>query len=61
MLSPASAYASGFANDHHIALALDYFALLANGLDRRSDFHFNLPPRWLAVSAFGAPCNTAAL
>ena len=28
-----------FANDHDSALALDDLALLAHGLDRRSDFH----------------------
>ena len=33
-----------FANDHHMTLALDDFALLANGLYRRTNFHFAFPP-----------------
>ena len=38
-----------FANDHDSALALDDLALLAHGLDRRSDFHIVnllLMPEW---------------
>ena len=30
-----------FADDHYAALALDYLALFAHFLDRRSDFHWN--------------------
>ena len=43
-----------FANDHDSALALDDLALLAHGLDRRSDFHIVnllLMPEWPLVGA----------
>ena len=33
-----------FADHHDLSLALDNFALLANFLYRRSDFHCELPP-----------------
>lgn len=42
-----------FTNDHDIAFAANDFALLANGLDRRSYFHVNTSLRKDSPSLFG--------
>ena len=59
------------ADNHDLAVALDYLALLAHGLDRRSDFHLKfllfkgVVPEALAAGSgrtplFGSPCNASA-
>ena len=41
------------ANHHNAAFALDDFALFANGLNGRSDFHFQIPPCTFPVGQIG--------
>jgi antibiotic biosynthesis monooxygenase (ABM) superfamily enzyme len=39
-----------FANHAHNAFPMYYFALIANFLDRRTDFHFFIPQLSLVIS-----------
>ena len=48
------------ANHHDAAFALDDFALFANGLNGRSDFHFQIPPcTFPKRNLFRTPCNAS--
>ena len=51
----------GVLADHHdAAFTLDDFALFANGLNGRSDFHFQIPPcTFPKRNLFRTPCNAS--